>query len=234
MIAARRRARPHAAGQQQHLRAGLRAEPGSHWDRADEPLIEFTAAVARLRQGAPDVPPEPVLRRPAGPARSRGRRRCPTSSGSPRTAAQMRARGLGQRLRPGRRRLPRTATASASGTPGAAAGHRRRLPPAASTPTTMPSQFTPARTTAWDVVIDTAGGCGSLLSRHDRHAAEGRSMLVLRAHTEPEAEPDHSVAASLACARRPEQTSRTPPGRLGGGVGRESADVPRRPTRTTA
>ncbi|MCD4526780.1 glycogen debranching protein GlgX [Nocardioides sp. cx-173] len=53
---------------------------------------------------------------------------------------------------------------------------------------------------AWDVVIDTAGGvddsepcpAGATLSM------EHRSLIVLREHLEPEDEPDHSVAASLA------------------------------------
>ncbi|WP_411373880.1 glycogen debranching protein GlgX [Arthrobacter sp. MPF02] len=53
---------------------------------------------------------------------------------------------------------------------------------------------------AWDVVIDTAGqnadtkpvGAGQPLP------VEAKSLVVLRAHSEPEAEPDHSVAASLA------------------------------------
>ncbi|WP_309648312.1 glycogen debranching protein GlgX [Nocardioides sp.] len=53
---------------------------------------------------------------------------------------------------------------------------------------------------AWEVVVDTAGGvdtktpyaAGSTLP------LEHRSLVVLREYAEPEAEPDHSVAASLA------------------------------------
>jgi glycogen operon protein len=53
---------------------------------------------------------------------------------------------------------------------------------------------------AWDVVIDTAGAttddetrpAGAVLQ------VESRSVVVLREHAEPEAAPDHSVAASVA------------------------------------
>jgi glycogen operon protein len=53
---------------------------------------------------------------------------------------------------------------------------------------------------AWDVVIDTGG------SADDERTYEAgatfplgtRSLVVLREHAEPEAQPDHSVAASVA------------------------------------
>jgi glycogen operon protein len=63
---------------------------------------------------------------------------------------------------------------------------------------------------AWDVVLDTSGAAtestvhkpGSTLTLGDG------SMIVLREHAEPEAEPDHSVAASLAAyAQVPEPTA---------------------------
>ena len=64
------------------------------------------------------------------------------------------------------------------------------------------TEFTiPTRTTQlWDVVIDTAGREADSDPKEGGavFTLEGRSMLVLRAHTEPETEPDHSVAASLA------------------------------------
>ncbi|MBB6627739.1 glycogen debranching protein GlgX [Nocardioides sp. KIGAM211] len=53
---------------------------------------------------------------------------------------------------------------------------------------------------AWDVVIDTGGSADDA----DTYPAgstvqlETRSLVVLREHAEPESEPDHSVAASLA------------------------------------
>jgi glycogen operon protein len=62
--------------------------------------------------------------------------------------------------------------------------------------TLPPDEYAPA----WDVIIDTAGegadskpaDAGSLLS------VAAKSLVVLRAHSAPEEEPDHSVAASLA------------------------------------
>jgi isoamylase len=57
---------------------------------------------------------------------------------------------------------------------------------------------------AWDVVIDTGGTpdeaevckAGSTLELQER------SVLVLREHQQPVAEPDHSVAASVAMQAR--------------------------------
>jgi glycogen operon protein len=52
---------------------------------------------------------------------------------------------------------------------------------------------------AWDVVIDTGGTPGDepVAAGSTLHL-ESRSVVVLREHSEPEAEPDSSVAASLA------------------------------------
>ncbi|WP_245156157.1 glycogen debranching protein GlgX [Nocardioides sp. 503] len=57
---------------------------------------------------------------------------------------------------------------------------------------------------AWDVVIDTAGGVDGQTPYHAGATLklEHRSLVVLREHVEPEAEPDHSVAASLAAQDR--------------------------------
>jgi glycogen operon protein len=62
--------------------------------------------------------------------------------------------------------------------------------------TLPPDEYAPA----WDVIIDTAGegadskpaDAGTLLS------VAAKSLVVLRAHSAPTVEPDHSVAASLA------------------------------------
>ena len=43
-----------------------------HWDRADQPLVEFTADDREAAQGAPDLPPQALLHRQDG-ARGRGR-----------------------------------------------------------------------------------------------------------------------------------------------------------------
>ncbi len=53
---------------------------------------------------------------------------------------------------------------------------------------------------AWDVVIDTGGAVddGRPLAASAVFAMQDQSLVVLREHTPPEAEPDHSVAASLA------------------------------------
>ena len=54
---------------------------------------------------------------------------------------------------------------------------------------------------AWDVVIDTGGDADDGRDprrRARRSTSATHSLVVLREHAEPEAEPDHSVAASLA------------------------------------
>ncbi|MCW2819106.1 MAG: isoamylase, partial [Marmoricola sp.] len=62
---------------------------------------------------------------------------------------------------------------------------------------TLPSQ---EYADGWDVVVDTGGvaDSGRSYAAGDRVTLEERSVLVLREHSEPEREPDHSVAASLA------------------------------------
>ena len=57
---------------------------------------------------------------------------------------------------------------------------------------------------AWDVVIDTGGDADAeadARGRAGRSTSSTHSLVVLREHTEPEASPDHSVAASLSAAR---------------------------------
>lgn len=53
---------------------------------------------------------------------------------------------------------------------------------------------------AWETVIDTAGvGADSTALRASSVVdVAAKALVVLRAYTEPEVEPDHSVAASLA------------------------------------
>ena len=57
---------------------------------------------------------------------------------------------------------------------------------------------------AWDVVVDTGGSADEqpAYAAGSTYSMTSRSVLVLREHREPEAEPDHSVAASVAQARR--------------------------------
>jgi isoamylase len=53
---------------------------------------------------------------------------------------------------------------------------------------------------AWDIIIDTAGHNADTepVKAGDALPVDAKSLVVLRAHTVEEAEPDHSVAASLA------------------------------------
>ncbi|KUM36132.1 glycogen debranching protein GlgX [Arthrobacter sp. EpRS71] len=69
---------------------------------------------------------------------------------------------------------------------------------------------------AWDVMIDTAGeGAEAGVVKPDQILmVGGKSLVVLRAHSTPEIEPDHSVAASLAALTQtstPETASITAP-----------------------
>ena len=69
---------------------------------------------------------------------------------------------------------------------------------------------------AWDVMIDTAGeGAEAGVIKPDQILmVGGKSLVVLRAHSTPEIEPDHSVAASLAALTQtstPETASITAP-----------------------
>jgi isoamylase len=62
---------------------------------------------------------------------------------------------------------------------------------------TLPSdEYAPA----WDVIIDTAGQNADTepVAAGQPLPVEAKSLVVLRAHTVEEVEPDHSVAASLA------------------------------------
>ena len=67
--------------------------------------------------------------------------------------------------------------------------------PIATTRTT-PDEFAKA----WDVVIDTSGAADSAatLAAGSTFELDTRTVVVLQEHAEPEAEPDHSVAASVA------------------------------------
>jgi len=69
---------------------------------------------------------------------------------------------------------------------------------------------------AWDVMIDTAGGGAEagVIKPDQILSVGGKSLVVLRAHSTPEIEPDHSVAASLAALTQtstPETASMTAP-----------------------
>ncbi|MGZ4445414.1 MAG: glycogen debranching protein GlgX [Nocardioides sp.] len=169
-----------------------------HWDQADQPLIEFTSAVARLRQAHPTFRRKRFF-----------------------TGDEVRAQGEeGDRLDDivwlhldGR---PMEDADWESGTQAIGMylnGHGIQGKDArggtitddhfllyfnADGPaevTLPPEQYA----AAWDVVIDTGGAADD-----GEHAAgstlalESRSLVVLREHGEPQTAPDHSVAASVA------------------------------------
>lgn len=57
----------------------------------------------------------------------------------------------------------------------------------------------------WDVIIDTAGGHADAepVEAESLLAVGAKALVVLRAHSTPESEPDHSVAASPLRSPRP-------------------------------
>jgi glycogen operon protein len=171
-----------------------------HWDRVDDPLIEFTAALIRLRKEHPTFRRKRFftgseVRVPDGAEGDRlndivwlhpdGR---PMDDGD----WEGEAKALGMYL-------------NGHGIHGLAARGGRIVDDhfllyvnagGATEATLPPDEYA----TAWDVVIDTGGA-----TEEDRtYDAEvviplvEHSVLVLREHTEPESEPDLSVAASVA------------------------------------
>jgi isoamylase len=184
-----------------------------HWDQADQPLIEFTAAVSRLRKD------HPIFRR----ARFFDGRPTPREEGAPKPDIQW--------LRPdGTEMQPDdwdSGFGRAVGVYLNGSGIRDR--DLRGEPVTDvdfllyfsaaddPVKFKlPAKSygAAWDVVIDTAGKAADRtpVKAGKQLVVEGRSLLVLQAHQDPEVEPDHSVAASLAVlASTPSNATVSPP-----------------------
>ncbi|MBO0845177.1 MAG: glycogen debranching protein GlgX [Nocardioides sp.] len=172
-----------------------------HWDQVDEPLVEFTADVARLRRDHPTF-----------------RRRRFFTGTSVRTGS-----GEGERLNdivwlhpdgrpmadadwddPGARSIGMYL--NGHGVSGSDARGRPIVDDhfllyfnaaADDVPLTLPPEEYAA---AWDVEIDTAGTerPGLPLVAGTPCTLAGRSLLVLREHTTPVAAPDSSVAASVA------------------------------------
>ncbi len=168
-----------------------------HWDRADKPLIEFTAAVARLRAEHPTF-----------------RRKRFFTGSTVRT-------GDGERLNDivwlhlDGRPMEESDWDSDSKAIGmylngdgiAGKGERGEAitddhflvyfnADGPAEVTLPPDEYSEA----WDVVIDT-GGSADDAGTHQAGSTlhlETHSLVVLREHAEPEAEPDHSVAASVA------------------------------------
>jgi len=174
-----------------------------HWDAADRPLIEFTTAVLQLRHDHPTFRRSRFFDgRPVEPEEG------VESEGRPLPdIVWLRPNGSPMRPQDWDAPLGRSVGVFLNGN-----GIRQR--DARGEPITdvdfllfynaapEPTTFTvPERTPqTWDVVIDTAGRSADTEPKRAGESIEleSRSMVVLRAHREPDVEPDHSVAASLA------------------------------------
>jgi glycogen operon protein len=173
-----------------------------HWDQADDPLVEFTAAVSRLRKEHPTFRRGRFFDgRPAEDA--------PAQSGAP-LADIVWLRPDGTEMQPAdwNAGFGRAVGVFLNGD-----GIRERdvrgeevtdldfllLFNAGDDPVTfkVPRK---AYSPAWDVIVDTAGRAADRapLKPGANLPVEGRSMMVLQEHHDPETEVDHSVAASLA------------------------------------
>jgi len=181
-----------------------------HWDRADQPLVEFTAAIARLRKAHPTFHRKRFF-----------------------TGKTVRV-GEGERLNDivwlhvdGRPMEDRDWQAddiraigmylNGDGIAGLDArgqdivdDHFALFFNAAQddAEVTLPHEEYAA---AWDVVLDTSGAsAGSPMHKPgSTMTLAAESMIVLREHAEPTAEPDHSVAASLAAYAQPSEPTAT-------------------------
>ena len=181
-----------------------------HWDEADRPLVEFTAAVARLRHQHPTFRRKrfftgTTVRAGGGAEGDRlndivwlhpdGR----PMDGDDWTAEGARVIGMylnGHGI----------AGTDSVGNPITdahfllyfnAGGDAAEL-------TLPPEEYS----AGWDVLIDTAGATTDTEPRPAGGSLklESRSMVVLREQSEPVAEVDHSVAASVAAMARPSKT----------------------------
>jgi len=169
-----------------------------HWDAEDQPLIEFTAAVTRLRKEHPTFrrsrffDGRPVKREMGEPLPDIVWLDTEASEMQPEDWDSSLSRSVGVFLNGQgiRARDPRGNTLSDVHFLLYFNAHDEEQK------FTIPSA---EYAESWDVVIDTAGEAadsqvftaGSVLS------VEARSLVVLRFHRELEIEPDHSVAASL-------------------------------------
>ncbi|MDQ1529110.1 MAG: isoamylase [Actinomycetota bacterium] len=170
-----------------------------HWDTADQPLIDFTSALARLRKehptfrrsrffdGRPAVRgegeplPDIVWLQPDGAVMAPG----DWDSGFGRSIAVfLNGEGIHGRDARGERITDLNFLI---------------LFNAGDDPidfTLPPEEYS----SIWEIVVDTAGASADSAPREAGAAipVEGKSLMVLRAHTPAEAEADHSVAASLS------------------------------------
>ncbi len=172
-----------------------------HWDDVDQPLVEFTASVVRLRRDHPTF-----------------RRKGFFTGSTVRTGDGERLNDIvwlhpdGHPLEDGDWTEPDARSIgmylNGDGIPGLDVRGQRIVDDhfllyfnaaADDVPLTLPPEEYAA---AWDVEIDTAGRePGEPLDAGASSTLSGRSVLVLRAHRPVEEEPDSSVAASVAASR---------------------------------
>jgi isoamylase len=183
-----------------------------HWDEADQPLIEFTAAVVRLRKE------HPTFRRSRFFDGHPGKR----GEGDP-LADIVWLNTDGQEMRAEDWDESRSGTVSMflNGQGIRERDSRGREvtdvnfillfnADGEDVQFTLPSEeYSPA----WEIVIDTGGAGADSLPRPAgaSHTVMARSLVVLREYHEPEMAPDHSVAASLASHPAPPTATITLP-----------------------
>jgi glycogen operon protein len=166
-----------------------------HWDQADRPLTEFTAALMRLRHEHPtfrrkqfftgtavrsgEKLDDIVWLHPDGRPMENG----DWEGGGKTLGMYLNGHGIAGRDARGNRILDDHFLLFFN------AGDQLEL-------TLPPAEYSEA----WDVFIDTGGVAdnGRSYSAGDTLTLEPHSTLVLREHQEPQVETDHSVAASLA------------------------------------
>ncbi|MET0481131.1 MAG: glycogen debranching protein GlgX [Mycetocola sp.] len=181
-----------------------------HWDQTDAPLVEFTAAVARLRKE------HPVFRRSrffdGRPVRRGEGEPLPDIVWFNQDAAEMQPEDWDEKL-------ARTVGVFFNGQ-----GIRERdargqvitdvnfllyfnADAEDAEFTLPPEEYSPA----WEIVVDTAGEGADSVPRPAgaQQPVAARSLVVMRAYSAPEAEPDHSVAASLAVLSGSQLTTST-------------------------
>ncbi|THG28614.1 glycogen debranching protein GlgX [Naasia lichenicola] len=170
-----------------------------HWDRADEPLIEFTAAVSRLRKDHPTFrrsrffngrPVEDEENAPLPDIvwfKTDGNQMAPKDwdSGFGKSVGMfLNGNGIRQRDSRGETMTDVDFLVIFNAHDG-------------DVDFTIPKQ---GDHRSWDIVIDTAGKTADSEPKvsGETIVVEPTSLLVLRAHQDDQPEPDHSVAASLA------------------------------------
>ncbi|MET0843878.1 MAG: glycogen debranching protein GlgX [Mycetocola sp.] len=181
-----------------------------HWDQTDAPLVEFTAAVARLRKE------HPVFRRSrffdGRPVRRGEGEPLPDIVWLNQDGAEMQPEDWDEKL-------ARTVGVFFNGQ-----GIRERdargqvitdvnfllffnADAEDAEFTLPPEEYSPA----WEIVVDTAGEGADSVPRPAgaQQPVAARSLVVMRAYSAPEVEPDHSVAASLAVLSGSQLTTST-------------------------